>query len=196
MASSSARPPQEVSANVTIETTASPSASSSSRARLALVGQQRLGGWTAGQVVPHDALLGRWRLTLDLFGRVFVDDVGLESGSIISELGGFPVKEAKFRREMERLRNSRTQDLTISKIERERAQLIVQVRKPRDANRSDADIFLSVQAFKEFNTHYNSNHRRASPSQPPLVVNRVKVGQGISAKMRLQMPELMLIFFR
>ena len=71
---------------------------------------------------------GRWRFTLDLFGRVFVDDVGLEPGSIISELGGFPVKEAKFRREMEKLRNSRTVDLTLSKIERERNQLIVQVR--------------------------------------------------------------------
>ena len=70
---------------------------------------------------------GRWRFTLDLFGRVFVDDVGLEPGSIISELGGFPVKEAKFRREMEKLRNSRTVDLTLSKIERERNQLIVQV---------------------------------------------------------------------
>jgi hypothetical protein len=53
--------------------------------------------------------------------------VGLELGSIISELGGFPVKEAKFRREMEKLRNSRTVDLTLSKIERERNQLIVQV---------------------------------------------------------------------
>ena len=42
--------------------------------------------------MPHDILLGRWRLALDLFGRVFVDDVGLEPGSIISELGGFPVK--------------------------------------------------------------------------------------------------------
>ncbi len=30
--------------------------------------------------VPHDILLGRWRLALDLFGRVFVDDVGLEPG--------------------------------------------------------------------------------------------------------------------
>ena len=45
-----------------------------------------------GASVPHDILLGRWRLALDLFGRVFVDDVGLEPGSIISELGGFPVK--------------------------------------------------------------------------------------------------------
>jgi E3 ubiquitin-protein ligase EDD1 len=78
-----------------------------------------------GVSVPHDILLGRWRLVLDLFGRVFVDDVGLEPGSIISELGGFPVKEAKFRREMEKLRNSRNIDLVISKVERERGQLLV-----------------------------------------------------------------------
>ena len=50
------------------------------------------GGVGVGASVPHDILLGRWRLALDLFGRVFVDDVGLEPGSIISELGGFPVK--------------------------------------------------------------------------------------------------------
>ena len=81
--------------------------------------------------VPHDILLGRWRLTLDLFGRVFVNDVGLESGSIISELGGFPVKEAKFRREMERLRNSKTVDLALSKLDRDRNNLIVQAFKVR-----------------------------------------------------------------
>merc|ERR1719278_1273087 len=106
--------------------------------------------------VPHDILLGRWRLALDLFGRVFVDDVGLEPGSIISELGGFPVKEAKFRREMEKLRNSRTVDLTLAKLERDRGQLI-------------------LQAFKEFNSHYQTHSRRISATQPPLVVNRVKV---------------------
>ncbi len=33
-----------------------------------------------------------------------VIDVHFCAGSIISELGGFPVKEAKFRREMEKLR--------------------------------------------------------------------------------------------
>ena len=66
-----------------------------------------------GILVPHDVLLGRWRLTLDLFGRVFCDDVGAEPGSVISELGGFPVKESKFRREMEKLRNSQQRDLTI-----------------------------------------------------------------------------------
>jgi len=129
---------QDVSANVTVET---------SRPKNVYIG--------AGLGVPYDALLGRYRLTLDLFGRVFVDSVGLEPGSIISELGGFPVKEAKFRKEMEKLRNSRTSDLTLSKIERERSQLI-------------------ISAFKEFNSHYQ-NHTKRSMSHPPMVVNRVKV---------------------
>jgi len=44
---------------------------------------------------------------------VFCDDVGAEPGSVISELGGFAVKESKFRREMERLRNSQQRDLTL-----------------------------------------------------------------------------------
>merc|ERR1719480_195732 len=131
----------EVSANVTVET---------SRPRALPAGTG------LGVSVPHDILLGRWRLVLDLFGRVFVDDVGLEPGSIINELGGFPVKEAKFRREMEKLRNPKTVDLTLSKLERDRGQLI-------------------VQAFKEFNSHYQTHSRRISASQPPLLVNRVKV---------------------
>ena len=66
-----------------------------------------------GSLVPTETLLGRWRLTTDLFGRVFCDDVGAEPGSVISELGGFAVKESKFRREMERLRNSQQRDLTL-----------------------------------------------------------------------------------
>lgn len=66
-----------------------------------------------GQQLSHDVLLGRWRLALDLFGRVFCDDVGAEPGSVISELGGFPVKESKFRREMEKIRNSQQRDLTL-----------------------------------------------------------------------------------
>lgn len=45
-----------------------------------------------------------------------MEDVGLEPGSIVSELGGFPVKEAKFRRDMEKLRNNQQRDLTLSKV--------------------------------------------------------------------------------
>ncbi|CAL8144298.1 unnamed protein product [Orchesella dallaii] len=107
-------------------------------------------------MISDDVLLGRWRLTLELFGRVFVDDVGLEPGSVISELGGFPVKESRFRRDMEKLRNAQQRDLTLSKLERDRHQLI-------------------LQTFKELNNHYNSAHRRATSPHPPLAVNRVKV---------------------
>lgn len=101
-------------------------------------------------------LLGRWRLSLDLFGRVFMEDVGLEPGSVVAELGGFPVKESKFRREMEKLRNLTPRDLTLHKMERERTQLI-------------------IQTFKELNAQYNNYSRRSTTTQPALAVNRVKV---------------------
>ncbi len=35
-----------------------------------------------GMVISHDMLLGRWRLSLELFGRVFMEDVGAEPGSV------------------------------------------------------------------------------------------------------------------
>ncbi|XP_052085872.1 E3 ubiquitin-protein ligase UBR5-like isoform X2 [Mytilus californianus] len=105
-----------------------------------------------GQQLSHDVLLGRWRLALDLFGRVFCDDVGAEPGSVISELGGFPVKESKFRREMEKIRNSQQRDLTLE-VERDRNQLI-------------------VQSFKQLNNQFN---RRTNTSGQPLAVHRAKV---------------------
>ncbi|CAG0886409.1 unnamed protein product [Darwinula stevensoni] len=112
-----------------------------------------------GQLVSHDVLLGRWRLALELFGRVFVEDVGSEPGSVIPRLAGFHVREARFRRDMEKLRNSQQRDLTLTKVDRDRNHLI-------------------VQAFKEFNSMYGATQRRMTSSshhQPPLAVNRVKV---------------------
>ncbi|XP_077488259.1 E3 ubiquitin-protein ligase hyd isoform X5 [Amblyomma americanum] len=113
-------------------------------------------GGTLGQLVSHEVLLSRWQLTLELFGRVFVDDVGAEPGSVISELGGFPVKEVRFRRDMEKLRNSQQRDLTLSKIERERNSLL-------------------QQTFKELNNQYSAYSRRSMGGTPPLAMNRVKV---------------------
>jgi E3 ubiquitin-protein ligase EDD1 len=57
---------------------------------------------------------------------------------------------------MEKLRNSKTVDLTLFKLDRDRNNLL-------------------VQSFKEFNTHFAQNQRRSSSSFPPMVVNRVKV---------------------
>ncbi|KAL7038434.1 hypothetical protein ACKWTF_009577 [Chironomus riparius] len=138
---------QEVSANVTIETTNTLGPSQQ------VVQELPPRGVYFRSNVTSDLLLGRWRLSLILFGRVFQEDVGMEPGSIISELGGFPVKEAKFRRLMEKLRNGQQRDLTLSKIDRARNCLI-------------------PQTFKELNTQYNNNNRRI---QPPLAFNRVKV---------------------
>lgn len=57
---------------------------------------------------------------------------------------------------MEKIRNAQQRDLTLSKLDRDRNQLL-------------------IQTFKELNTHYNSSHRRATPPHPPLAVSRVKV---------------------
>ncbi|XP_067616130.1 E3 ubiquitin-protein ligase hyd isoform X2 [Eurosta solidaginis] len=124
-------------------------------------------------------LLGRWKLTLDLFGRVFMDDVGMEYGSILPELRGFPVKEVRFRRHMEKLRNGQQRDLVLCKLDRNRDNLI-------------------VQTFKELNTQFGSQSRRA---QTPLTFNRVKVtfkdepgeGSGVARSFYTSIAEALLI---
>ncbi|XP_063710070.1 E3 ubiquitin-protein ligase hyd isoform X2 [Culicoides brevitarsis] len=140
---------QEISAHVTVETT--PTVAPSIAPELPMRGAYFRE--KSGNVISSDFLLRRWQVSLILFGRVFLEDVGMEPGSIISELGGFPVKETKFRRHMEKLRNAQQRDMTLSKMERNRTSLI-------------------TQTFKELNTLYNNNNRRI---QPPLAYGRVKV---------------------
>lgn len=143
---------QEISAHVTVETT--PNVQQTVQPELPPRGIYLRSGSSQGSLnssILSDILLGRWRLSLILFGRVFLEDVGIEPGSVIYELNGFPVKEAKFRRYMEKLRNAQQKDLTLSKMERNRAALL-------------------TQTFKELNTHYNN--RRL---QSPLAFSRVKV---------------------
>lgn len=161
---------ENVSAHVTVETTPRPSGTLSLSGRLpALTPMMKQNNGSDGSVarrqqlvllnstvMSDEVLLGRWRLTLELFGRVFVDDVGLEPGSVISELGGFPVKESRFRRDMEKLRSSQQRDLTLSKLDRDRNQLL-------------------LQTFKELNNQYSSSQRRATSPHPPIAFNRVKV---------------------
>ncbi|XP_058822733.1 E3 ubiquitin-protein ligase hyd isoform X2 [Topomyia yanbarensis] len=140
---------QEISAHVTVETT--PNVQQTVQQELPPRGIYLRSGNQMNSSILSDILLGRWRLSLILFGRVFLEDVGIEPGSVIYELNGFPVKEAKFRRYMEKLRNAQQKDLTLSKMERNRATLL-------------------TQTFKELNTHYNN--RRL---QSPLAFSRVKV---------------------
>lgn len=142
---------QEISAHVTVETT--PNVPTTVHEESPMRGSYFRQSSRNSQTVTSDLLLGRWRLSLDLFGRVFMEDVGMEPGSIVSELGGFPVKEVRFRRHMERLRSNQQKDLTFSKMERNRTNLL-------------------VQTFKDLNTQFGSQNRRINP---PLGINRVKV---------------------
>lgn len=108
---------------------------------------------------PGD-LIDRWRLTSDLFGRIFCDDVGIEPCSVVRQLAGFQLKEVRFRREMERLRNMASREILIE-VERSRVQLL-------------------VSAFKALNNMYSVQcSRRVTTSSatypPPLCLSRVKV---------------------
>lgn len=69
---------------------------------------------------------------------------------ILTELGGFEVKESKFRREMEKLRNLQSRDLALE-VDRDREQLI-------------------QQTMRQINAHFG---RRCTTT--PMAVHRVKV---------------------
>ncbi|XP_062520971.1 E3 ubiquitin-protein ligase UBR5-like isoform X3 [Corticium candelabrum] len=94
----------------------------------------------------------RWRLSFELFGRVFRSSVGQENESILTELGGFELRESLFRQEMEKARNSATRDLSLD-VERERGLLI-------------------RQSFQQLNSYCE---RRQGGAGPPLTSHRVKV---------------------
>ena len=66
--------------------------------------------------ISANYILSRWRMCIELFGRLFLDDVGAEPHSVLNEIGRFDVKEAKFRRDMEKLRNNHQKDLCIEEV--------------------------------------------------------------------------------
>lgn len=59
----------------------------------------------------YEYLLTRWRFSIELFVKLFLDDVNNESGSILYESSGFSAREQRFRQDMERLKNMHQKDL-------------------------------------------------------------------------------------
>ncbi|KAL5247971.1 hypothetical protein ACHWQZ_G017216 [Mnemiopsis leidyi] len=102
-----------------------------------------------------DNLIGRWRLCTELFGRIFVDELGSDKDSVLAELGGFEVKEARFRREMEKLKSSQQRDISLE-VDRERGLLL-------------------PQALTQMNSIYEKRQVTAGFKCPALAVHRVKV---------------------
>ncbi|XP_048590266.1 E3 ubiquitin-protein ligase UBR5-like isoform X2 [Nematostella vectensis] len=133
----------QASTSASTQTTTSPTQSPSSAS--AQPSSSIHGGTSA------NSLLGRWRLCVELFGRVFLEDVGSEPSSVLGELGRFDVNETKFRREMERLRNSAQRDMNIE-VERGRATII-------------------QQSFRQLNNQFG----RRGPRSRPMTIHRVKV---------------------
>ena len=74
-----------------------------------------------------EKLVGSWRLSMEVFGKMFADDVGIEPLSLFHELSPFSVKEARFRREIEILdQGSPIHDIQMLSVEREREKLLKQ----------------------------------------------------------------------
>ncbi|CAF0766114.1 unnamed protein product, partial [Didymodactylos carnosus] len=105
----------------------------------------------------YEYLMTRWRYSLDLFVKLFIDDIGAEPGSIIYESGGFQAREQRFRHDMERLKNLHQKDIRFESMERDRTLLI-------------------QKTFRTLNSHYyRTQNINPSSTTPPLAVQRVKV---------------------
>ncbi|CAF1506345.1 unnamed protein product, partial [Rotaria sordida] len=105
----------------------------------------------------YEYLLARWRFSIELFVKLFLDDVGNELGSIINESSGFSAREQRFRHDMERLKNAHQKDIRFEAMERDR-------------------ILLIQKTFRILNSYYYRNQNmNSSSSVPPLAVQRVKI---------------------
>ncbi len=101
-------------------------------------------------------LLGRWKFGLTVLAKVFSDEIGTEPGSILVQMAGFPVRESRFRKEMEKLRNVQrdAKDDLIMEVDRDRHLLI-------------------QQTIKQLNQRFN--RRLGGVSCTPLTLHKVKV---------------------
>ena len=84
-----------------------------------------------------------------------MDELGSDKDSVLAELGGFEVKEARFRREMEKLKSSQQRDISLE-VDRERGLLL-------------------PQALAQMNSVYEKRQVTAGFKCPALAVHRVKV---------------------
>ena len=79
---------------------------------------------TSDAKVGADGLLNRWRKSVELFARVFMDDVGSEDGSILRQLASFSLRQQKFTKQMEYLRQSVKQSELKIEVHRPREKLV------------------------------------------------------------------------
>ncbi len=69
-------------------------------------------GWDSHRLAAS-VLVGRWSSCLKVFATAFMDTVGRQSGSVLSEEQMFEQREKEFRREMDHLRTASHKDVLL-----------------------------------------------------------------------------------
>ena len=69
-------------------------------------------GWDSHRLAAS-VLVGRWSSCLKVFATAFMDTVGRQSGSVLSEEQVFEQREKEFRRDMDHLRTSSHKDILL-----------------------------------------------------------------------------------
>ena len=106
----------------------------------------KAGYLTGDQKIGPDGLLNRWRKSVELFARVFMDDVGSEEGSILRQLASFTLRQQKFQKQMEALRQTQKQ-----------SELKIEVHRPREK--------LIPETIKKLNHEYQKVRERARKNE-------------------------------
>ena len=131
-------------------------------------------GLTGIKVEP-DALLSRWRKSVELFARVFMDDVGSEDGSVLRQLASFTLRQNKFQKQMEELlRSAKNNELNLN-VNRQREKLIPQTVKKLNQEftkiKEDQAKYRKVDSFKS-SANISSRHSHGAARTDNLLITR------------------------
>ena len=133
-------------------------------------------GLTGTKVEP-DALLSRWRKTVELFARVFMDDVGSEEESVLRQLASFSLRQSKFQKEMDDLRHNSSGKTELSlNVHRTRDKLIPQtVKKLNEEYQKIKESASRSRKMPEMKTGLSRLSERPHRGDNYLVAKKIKV---------------------
>ncbi|CAG9541014.1 unnamed protein product, partial [Cercopithifilaria johnstoni] len=142
--------------------------------------------------------LARWKNTLNLMAKAFSDQLlvacgGEVTGSmLLNEMAGFLVREAQFRKKMEKFKAAQTKDIAFE-IERDKHEMIAQTIRQLNVhysrrisnsssvnsaqgNRTDSlREFGSIRSVRLVNLSWASASNKDDSDAPPLACHKVKV---------------------
>uniref|UniRef100_A0A8R1XPM3 UBR-type domain-containing protein n=1 Tax=Onchocerca volvulus TaxID=6282 RepID=A0A8R1XPM3_ONCVO len=142
--------------------------------------------------------LARWKNTLNLMAKAFSDQLliacgGEVTGSILlNEMAGFLVREAQFRKKMEKFKAAQSKDI-VFEIERDKHEMIAQtirqlnvhysrrvnssssVNSTQNNNADSSREFGSIRSVRLINLSWASANNKDDSDTPPLACHKVKV---------------------